>query len=208
MTALGRCLVFRLKYPVEMNLLYSDSEEEPDLPEDLPDPKHTMAMVRAVGGKGCEEAAAFLEACQDGIEKHFGALAKCRCLSTNKGMQNKWSIVFGVWPKGKFEPKGKKYVVRVGVNIATSGKNEIIPWVWCNGGESAMEKISSALDHHVDVNTEDLELIKGSVALARIQVMEDNPQGFEVDREPLVEKVIEAFARIKDKDLTYLFSLQ
>jgi hypothetical protein len=41
----------------------------------------------------------------------------------------------------------------------------------------------------------------GTVALARIPILPENHGGFEVDRDPLVEKVIQAFTVIKTDDL-------
>jgi hypothetical protein len=68
MANLGKCLLFYLKYPVEMERLYEAAEPKV---EGLPDPDRTLQKITRVGDAAYREAVELLEACVPGIDEHF-----------------------------------------------------------------------------------------------------------------------------------------
>ena len=72
MAILGKCLLFYLKYPAEMERLYEP--EEPKV-EGLPDPDKLLQKIRRVGATASREAADFLELCAPRIEQHFRGIS-------------------------------------------------------------------------------------------------------------------------------------
>src|SRR5690349_16708749 len=60
MATLGKCLLFYLKYPVEVDRLYE--ADEPNV-EGLPNPEQVLERVRRVADAANREAAQLLEAC-------------------------------------------------------------------------------------------------------------------------------------------------
>jgi len=198
MTPLGKPLVFYLKYMAEMEGLYVEGSEEPDL-TGLDEVEHVRELACAVGDAACEKMADFLELCGKGIEEHFNGLGIATL--TNKGKRAylvrnwKWEgkVRLSSAPGGWFD---------CGVSHPVEGN--VIPWVWRRGGRSWAELVMKTLGDRaysrggsgVMRNWE-----TGSVALACIQVLDKNLQGFDVDRDPLVAKVVGAFTALRADDV-------
>lgn len=204
MALLGKCLVFYLKYPIEMQRLYEQGEE----PEGIDDLERTMEMVRAVGDAASRQAASFLEECGQIIHEHFGSFARCQIISKNRAMEKNWSVSCGVWLRGKFKPKPGKWKLMAGVDISTKERGLVVPWLWLQGrsaGEEQLLKILGA--HRVKGRSEELGWDAGTVALAKIPVLAEDMPGFDVDREPLLSNIKEAIRSISPTDLQVLLTL-
>lgn len=94
MTPLGKCLVFNLKYPAEMDHLYwkpEHGDEEPNL-QGLANADNVRAMVRIVGDQAAEQVASFLEQCAEQAAEHWRSLkiGKITGQSRRQKMANYW----------------------------------------------------------------------------------------------------------------------
>jgi hypothetical protein len=87
-------------------------------------------------------------------------------------------------------------------------KPEIIPWLWRFGGKESEETLVWCLKDRVKARSHDLGLKAGSVALERIPIMPGDLNGFDINREPLVAKIREAFKVVSPEDLMFLNNLQ
>ena len=81
MTNLGKCLLFYLKYPAEMERLYGVDERTW---RGCPTPDRVLNQIWRVGDLACREGADLLEACVPGIEAHF------RTISTIERVRSIW----------------------------------------------------------------------------------------------------------------------
>src|SRR5262245_15044883 len=194
MTPLGKCLVFYFRYWAEMNRLYWTDDKV----EDLEDVENTVRMARAVGDECCRQVADFLEACGEDIEKQFAP--KCKRVGGKGMLAKNWSISFGVWPRNR----PKQWKIQLGVDIPQTRTPEVIPWLWAAGRMPGEEKLANYLRDKVHARSQELEWNPGTIALARIPILSDTAADFEVDRDPLLAKVREAFAKISKQDVEML----
>lgn len=200
MANLGKSLIFHLKYQPEMTRYYRN-EEKPDGLESL---EETLAMVRTVGDASKQQAANFLEECEAEMRKHFEMIAKYHRI-TNRGiLEKKWSLSSGVWQKPKFRPKPGTWKLKVGVDLVDSAGGEIVPWIWAPGRAAAEEQLCFFLKDRVKARSQDFKWDPGTVGLARIPILAEGIDGFDLNKEPLIRQVAEAFETISLLDLRVL----
>jgi hypothetical protein len=78
----------------------------------------------------------------------------------------------------------------------------VVPYLWRTGGRAWEEKVLRVLGTRAHSRAGGgLVSDSGSVALARIPILPENLDGFEVDRDRLAEAVVQAFTAIGTKDL-------
>jgi hypothetical protein len=200
MTPLGKSIVFYLKYRTEMQRL--NEGESGDL-EGLSEPEKTREMAQAVGEKANRQAADLLEACAVELQQHFSSIGKCLSITSRKMIERKWSLTYSVWPKGRMKPVKPK--LAAGIDILRLDKPEIIPWLWCTGGDKAEQHVEYILKERAKVRSKELSGRIGWAGLGRIQIFPSELVGFEVDREPIVEQVRQAFLSITPADLDALW---
>src|SRR3954464_5325661 len=95
MANLGKCLLFYLKYAVEMERLY-EPEDEPNV-DGLPNPDRVLKQIRHVGDTACREAADLLEACALKIEEFLPTISTAERVRSN--LENNWELKYRVSPK-------------------------------------------------------------------------------------------------------------
>jgi hypothetical protein len=200
MNDLGKCLVFHLKYLPEMQRLLGS----PEPPPDLDDGKQVQEMVQKVSLQSSQEAVELLLACQKIIEKHFNDIANCKPRSKAGHLMRGWSLTCDVWPKGKKRPSAGNWRIRVGVDILRD-RNEIIPWIRRQGRKQAEQRLFEKLDHRQKGRAEEFGGYSGTVALARVQVVPDQHEGFNIPAEPLLGQVRDAFQSIKAQDIVEIY---
>jgi hypothetical protein len=204
MTQLGKPLVFYLKHMAEMNRLYGHAEgEEPDL-AGLDDAERVSEMARAVGAAAYEQAADFLELCGKRIEGHFTGLGLATLAKKRKRAYviDNWTwearvnvsstpggwFWCGVWITAPPE-------IRVSLEKDVCGV--VVPYIWSKGGRKGADAVWKILGGWADSRGgEGLVHEAGTVALARISVKSQPPEGFDVDREQLIIAVTRIIARI------------
>jgi hypothetical protein len=203
MAALGKSLVFYFKYWNEMTRLCTSEGGELAELEDLPNPENTREMAVQVGAKADRQAAEFLEACAPEIEKHFKSIGQCKRKTSRKVVERKWSIEFNIWPKYKRAPAKPK--MTAGVDIQRLDKPEIIPWIWRQGGEEAEKTLEHILGNRAKVRARELDWSPGTIGLERFSIMPDRLEGFDIDRDSLIERVQQAFRVFSPQDLDALW---
>ena len=187
MAKLGKSLVFYFKYPAEMDRLYwqpRQTGEEPNA-DGLKEKEEVLAMIRRVGDAACRDVATFLEACTLQIEPHLQSIGiATRCRNT---LERRWEIRWGLSSKRAPERK-----FEVGVYIDEQIR-AIVPWVWCRGGLRAENEVVKILGRGLGSRTLNNHTSSGTVLLSPVDVtIPIGPQDFEVDQDPLVQKVCEA----------------
>src|SRR5262245_35509225 len=103
MATLGKCLLFWLKYPAEMDRLYVEEERKV---EGLPNPDRVLDKISLVGDTACREVADFLETCVPGIEGHLRAISSVERVRTN--LEYLWQLKFWVAPR---KATGKRFKI-------------------------------------------------------------------------------------------------
>jgi hypothetical protein len=201
MTPLGKSLVFYLKYAAEMDALFSEPEaHKEDLTvRDLEDADRVREMARAVSAVACEEAADFLELCANQIADSFGSLK----IGASKGRSKRATIRRSWGVKAYFErvPSIPGGWFEYGVVIWWK-QNIIVPWLWRQGGRAWEELVMQQLGPRAHSRSgEGLVFTSGAVALGRIPILPNDLSGFDVNRDPLVEKVVAAFKVIQTEDV-------
>lgn len=204
MTQLGKCLVFNLKYPAEMDHLYwkpEHGDDEPDL-HALADAENVRAMAHIVGAQAAEETSSFLEQCAEQIALHWMSLkiGKVTGQSRRQKMAHYWEF------QGRLRVKSSR-----GVSIWYGAwidevKKQIIPWLFARGGREWEDLATRTLGKkraHSRAG-EGLVIGRGTVALGCIPLLPEGLQGFDVDRDPLVAKVVACFTAIGAKDVQAL----
>jgi hypothetical protein len=180
MGALGRCVLFWLKYPTEMERLYE--AEEPEV-NGLPNADRVLEKVIRVGDAAGREAAALLESCAPGIDEHFRAISAVQRSRTN--LENTWDLRFWVGPK---RAVGKRF--QIGVSLH-SYRAALIPWVWCRGGRRAEDDMVRIAGHGIKAAA--LDWWPGTIGLAEIKIPIPERLEEPVACEPLVARVQQAF---------------
>jgi hypothetical protein len=200
MAALGKCLVFHLKYGLEMKQLYW-TKKKPDL-EGLEDSERVFDMIRAVGDTACREAADFLEASAEKIEEHFRGFCDVRTETKRHILEKQWQVVSNISLERK---PGREFSVGVFIKEA---RRAAVPWVWRVGGRRAEDSLIKILGRRVHSRSgEELITESGAVALACIPMVLDNHQGFDVDRNPLIDQVQKTFANMTVSDVEAILSI-
>ena len=200
MSALGRCLVFHLKYAPEMKRLYWTEDAPP--PAGLDKPERVMEMVKAVGDTACEDAADLLQICAKRIEEHFGAFARCKIVSRRETMERHWYT----WCRVDLaDIPGRKFLA--GVTIYDE-QRVLVPWIWCPGGTRADEGLAQILGNRIQSRAGgEFADDPGTVALAPIPILLEKHDGFDVEREPIVDGVAKAFSKITREDARAILSI-
>jgi hypothetical protein len=157
MANLGKCLLFYLKYPTEMERLYET--EEPD-EKGLPDADQVLEKIRLVGNAASAEAAELLETCAPGIEEHFRGISVFRRSPNN--LENTWDLQFTVSPT-----KARERRFFIGVSIDPK-RRALIPWVWCRNAGVAEDEIVRILGRGMKSKTLGWNL--GAVGLTEIKI--------------------------------------
>ncbi|MBI1916474.1 MAG: hypothetical protein HYS12_17330 [Planctomycetes bacterium] len=201
MTPLGKCLVFYLKYPVEMDHLYWEPAQTGEKPElrDLEDAEKIRNMAEIVGEKATQEAVDFLEQCANKVQEYLLSLKVLKVVNRSRRttMARNWGFQASVerdpWVAGGW--------FRYGVFI-NDCSGIIVPWLWRNGGREWEGLVKKVLRNRAHSGS-DGELVSGggSVALASIPILGEKQQGFDVDRDALVAKVVDCFAGIRADDV-------
>jgi hypothetical protein len=181
MAQLGKCLLFYLKYPAEMERLYE--AEEPKV-EGLPDPDRILQKVQLVGDAASREAAELLEACVPGIDEHFRAISAVQQIRAN--LENAWDLRFRIAPR-----KTTDRYFEIGVVIELS-RTALIPWVWCRGGRRAEDEIVRILGRGIKAAT--LKYPSGTVGLAEIKIPVPERLEEPVASDSLLAQVQQVFA--------------
>jgi hypothetical protein len=182
MASVGKCLLFYLKYPAEMERLYL--EDEPDV-SGLPDADRNLIKIRLVGDTACREAADLLEACVPAVEQHFRSIGLVQRIRRNA--EHWWDFEFRVRRKAA----DRRFTI--GVNIIEDRKC-LLPWIWCPGRRKAEEEVMRILGRGSTVVVSALGWNRGSVELAEIPIPIPERWDEPVAREPLVAEVQQAFA--------------
>ncbi len=182
MANLGKCLLFYLKYPAEMERL---TAKEPKV-EGLPNPERVLEKINLVGAAANREAAEFLKSCVQGIEEHFKAIS-APVQRINNNLEKTWDLSFKVAPK-----EAPDRLFRIGVCIDTD-RRALIPYVWCSGGRRTENEIFHRILSR-GINAAALKWGAGSVGLAEIKILIPERLEEPVACDSLVTKVQEAFA--------------
>jgi hypothetical protein len=185
MAKLGKCLVFYLKYPAEMDRLYWQPREtgKPAVTDGLKEKDNVMAMVKKVGDAACREAATFLGPCADRIQAHLDSIGIARRVRRN--LEEWWSVYWRVSPK-----KRPDRSFNVGFDLYDDPP-EIVPWMWSKGRGAADEILRILGRGRAARSFSDLAgWGAGAFVLARIKVpVPDRPHEFDVEQEPLLDQV-------------------
>jgi hypothetical protein len=95
--------------------------------------------------------------------------------------------------------------MQAGIDILRQDKPEIVPWIWRVGGTEAEKKLEYSLGTRAKVRSQDLAWSPGVVGLDRIPILRESLEGFDVDREPLVEQVQQSLRQFSCQDLEALW---
>ena len=182
MAYLGKCLLFHLKYPVEMERLFE--ADNPNF-DDLPNPVELKSKIKLVGDAAGQEAAEFLEMCAPRIEERLLAISAARRKRSN--MKLTWQLEFRVAPR-----KAPDRHFWIGVAFAPP-QRALIPWVWCRGGRRAADEIIRILGRGERAAKYD-GWGNGSVALQEIKIPIPDRFDEPVECDSLVEQVQQTFA--------------
>jgi hypothetical protein len=173
MTKLGECLVFYLKYPVEMHKLEDGTELE-----GLEDPEGTRKMAEQVSVKSRTEAAEFLKECGNRVLAHFQRIGNLKIgkegpNETAAKIEKKWSLSYGIWPADKKKPAAGTWKMKTGVDLkeVQPGKFEVIPWLWRKDGEAGEDHLAFILKDAIKVRVTAKDVADwepGTIALARL----------------------------------------
>jgi hypothetical protein len=184
MAEVGKCLLFYLKYPAEMERLFR--AEDPKL-EGLPDAEKTLEKIRRVGNAADREAADFVESCAPGIEQRLRTITSVRRIRSNP--EKTWGVKFRV---GSTVAASKSF--EIGMHIH-DGRASLVAWLWCPGGRRLEDELIGVLGRGSRASTV-LGWSYGGVVLAEVKI--PIPETFEEpgSRDSLVAKVQQEFAAI------------
>ena len=209
MVALGKSLVFYLRYMAAMNRLYYPAEygSEPDMTT-LDDAERVREMAGIVGESASNEAANFLEALGKELETHFNGLkiATLRRKRSRAFAKSYWDWGARVYVSsvrnGWFACGAQLTAppeVRISLDNGVCGV--VVPWLWSQGGRKAADMARTILSGRIDVRAgEGVFDGDNAVALALVPIRPQPPDSFDVDREELLGEVMKVFARIGRKE--------
>jgi hypothetical protein len=201
MTPLGKSLVFYLKYPVEMDHLYVSGGEHVDL-SGLENPEQVRKMASAIGDAADKEATSFLEHCADRVDDYFESLrvGKINSRSKRATIMRNWYVQARLEQETSMPVPGGRWFF-YGIMIRRR-EGLIVPFLWRRGGRAWEDIVMRQLSGRAHSRAgEGLVSDSGSVALPPIPVGAGQLQGFDLDSDPLVEKVVAAFAAITAEDV-------
>jgi hypothetical protein len=204
MAALGRCMVFSLKHAAEMQHLYWDhvyEATEPDL-QGLDDADNVREMAGIVGKQSEQEAGDFLTECADKVAAHWRSLriGKITGQSRRRKLESEW------WFQGRLRLKApnRGFSIWYGASI-DEDRRIIFSWLYGRGGRAWEALATKTLGKHVQSWSDvGFDANRGTIVLASIPILPSDLQGFDVDRDSLVEKVVDCFKAIKATDFTAL----
>jgi hypothetical protein len=181
MANVGKCLLFYLKYPAEMERLYE--ADEPNV-EGLPDPDRNLERIRLVGDIALREAAELLEACAQGIEALIRPI--CTIERVRNNVEKTWELRYRM---AASDDTGKRFEIGVLIRV---DRQAVIPFVWCRGGRSAEDAVVGILRQPAKL-AKPSDMAAGCVMLAEIPI--PFPERFDepIPREPLIAQVHQAF---------------
>lgn len=195
MANLGKCLLFCLKYAVEMERLY---DTDPPNTDGVPEPKDAiLAKVKLVGDAACRDAADLLESCVPIVEDRFRLIAATRRRRTN--LEHSWDLRISICAK---RAKHKRFEVGIFLDAEES---MLVPWLWCGGGQNAEGEVIRILG--CGIKSRGLGYTSGCVGLSKIPIAV--PENWEdpVDSGPLIEQVGQAFALFDEFKVKELIAL-
>jgi hypothetical protein len=201
MAALGKSLVFYLKYFPEMQHLYvrDDDAGEAFTADGLDDIEHVLKMADAVGDAASAEAADFLEACMEKIEGIVGKAAKwaVRRVSRRPRVEDYWTCYSKV-----INAASKERAFTFGVEISwPRPRIKAVPWIWARDSQIAEESLASILVRHGSIcRSRELEFMSGTVGIGQIPILPDGHEGFNLDRDSIIERIVEPFAAISKEE--------
>jgi hypothetical protein len=177
------------------------NDKEPDL-HGLEAAENVRTMARIVGDEAAEQAASFLDECSEKVAAHWHGikLLKITGQSRRKKMAYEW--VFQGRLRTMPPKKGASIWYGAGID---EFKGIIIPWLYGRGGRDWEDLAMRTLGKRAHSRAgEGLISDRGTVALACITLLPQNLEGFDVDRDPVVSKVVDCFTAIRTKDLEIL----
>jgi len=182
MANVGKCLLFYLKYPAEMERLYEATERKL---EELPNSDRVLEKIDLIGDAACREAADLLEICAPPIEEHFRKISIVQ--RTRNNLAKMWELRFQV-----AGTKGTSRGFQIGVSLEPR-RAALVPWVWCRGGRAAEDHIIHILGR--GTNAAKLDWDSGAVGLAEIKISIPERLEEAVTCDSLVAEVQQVFAR-------------
>lgn len=181
MATIGKCLLFYLKHPAEMERLY---EADPPRAVGLPNATEVLEKVKLVGDVASKEGAELLEQCAPAIESHFHPISMVQ--RKRSRLEWTWNLGFRVAPK-----KSPSSIFEIGVSINATPP-ALIPWLWLRGGRRAEDEVVRLLNCGIRSNA--LGWYAGSVALQQIPIAVPDRFDLPLEADALVNKVAESFA--------------
>lgn len=191
MANLGKCLLFYLKYPAEMERLYA-AEDELKV-EGLTNADRVIEKIKLVGGAAEAEGAALLQSCAQRIEDHFRTISAVQRVRNN--IEKTWELKFTFGLKNANDRP-----LYIGVNILTT-PTAVVPWIWCPGGRRAEDDIMRILGRGIRAAA---HFESGTVWLTKIDIPIPERLDEPVTSDPLVASVQQAFASITEQDVEKL----
>lgn len=179
MAFLGKCLLFYLKYPTEMDRLYEADNSKFD---GLPNPEELKEKIKRIGDAADKEAEEFLEIYTPGILARFRAISSVR---RKRNTKFNYEIQFRVATRRAVE---RHFWIGVAFN---TDRTSLIPWVWSRGGRRAADELIRILG--CGEKAEKFGWSNGTVALTEIKIHIPDRFDEPVECDSLVKQVHEAF---------------
>lgn len=189
MANVGQCLLFYLKYPVEMDRFYDYEGDEPDA-EGLDD--RTLEKLTGVGDQACVDVAQMLNACISPIEAHLGAIGHYRRVRGN--LERDWELRFRVGPT-KVRADWR-FEIGVSVDHHRSG---VRSWIWVKGGRRASNAVLRQLGR--GSSGASLDWHPGSMALAEVEISVPADLHTPAPQEPIVDAVVQSIQSLTADEL-------
>jgi hypothetical protein len=160
--------------------------------------------VNAVGEKCSQEAGAFLGECAKIIEKRFKLIGNCEIIKLS---EQRWTVSYGIWPKGNRMPQNRNWRMQAGVDICQD-RAEIIPWIWAQGKAEAERRMMEEFKETNPLTSSEARLDSGTVSLEQIVIPIEAAEGFELPGEELLHRVEAAFESVAQPrfENVYLFA--
>ena len=183
MSELGKCLLFYLKFPAEVDRLYVADESNT---EGLPNAKRVLEKIKLVGDQANRDVADFGELLAPPIEGHFRTICEITRARTNTSQ--KWDFRFVVSPRSDL---GNRFEVGVYIDHVRAA---LFPWVSCSGGRRVEDELFRIIGRGIKSAARDG--CPGTIGLAEITIPLPERLDEPVACEPLVAQVARCFASI------------
>ncbi len=190
MAAIGKSLMFYLKYYSEMTQLYEEEKSLPEV-EHHADLELIKKKVNAVGDAACIEAATLLEACVSDLQARLATIESLKLKSPKTStVQKSWQLKLDLRTPSKDEEG--KYVRQIGIYLDNGG---LFPWVWCRGGLEAEEKIISCFPQGVECSSSRKMGWGGggTVGLATVPVPWESAKDFNLEADDIIKRARKVF---------------